>query len=301
MVSITGDIRDFETLKKVISESNPEIVIHLAAQSIVRRSYDDPLETYSTNIMGTVNLLEAIRKLERQCVVVNVTSDKCYENKNWIWGYRETERLGGHDPYSSSKACSELITSTYRESYFRSTGSQRAAILVASARAGNVIGGGDWTKDQLVPDIMRALINRQPARIRNPYAVRPWQFVLEPLFGYLSLAEHLWSHGEEFAEGWNFGPYEDDARPVSWIVENISTLWGNGACWETDQGMHPHEADTLKLDISKAKSRLGWSPRMRLARAIEWVVNWYKAYQEGKDVRLITNAQIEQYENLSAC
>ena len=296
MTSIVGDVRDFELLKKLMAEKNPEIVIHLAAQSVVRYSYDNPSETYSTNVMGTVNLLEAIRQSQLACVVVIVTSDKCYENKNWPWGYRENDSLGGHDPYSNSKACAELVTSAFRESYFR--GDSR--VVDATARAGNVIGGGDWTQDQLVPDIMRAFVDGRPVRIRNPHALRPWQFVLEPLHGYLVLAEHLWNHGLEFAESWNFGPLEEDAQPVSWIVQNISTLWGDDARWEMDEGMHPHETQLLKLDISKARSRLGWSPKVRLTRAIEWAVEWYKAYQEKKDPREITHAQIARYENLPA-
>lgn len=301
MTSINGDVRNFGFLKEVIGEKKPELVIHMAAQSVVRLSYEDPLETYSTNVMGTINLLEAIRQLELPCVVVNVTSDKCYENKNWVWGYRENEPLGGHDPYSNSKACSELVTAAYRESYFQNANSNQSRVMVASGRAGNVIGGGDWTKDQLIPDIMRAFVSGQTVHIRNPHAVRPWQFVLEPLSGYLVLAEHLWNHGLEFAEGWNFGPHEEDTQPVSWIVQNISTLWGNGACWELDRGGHPHEAKILKLDISKARTKLGWSPKMRLTQAVEWVVEWYKAYQEKKDLREITQAQIARYENLPAC
>jgi CDP-glucose 4,6-dehydratase len=301
IASITGDIRDFEFLKGVIAEKQPEVVIHLAAQSVVRSSYDNPIETYSTNVMGTVNLLEAIRQLKLPCVVVNVTSDKCYENKDSIWGYRENEPLGGHDPYSSSKACAELVTSAFRESYFSHDDSSRPKVLVASGRAGNVIGGGDWTKDQLVPDTVRAFTSGQPVRIRSPYAVRPWQFVLEPLCGYLSLAEHLWRQGEEFAESWNFGPREDEIRHVAWIVEHISALWGNGARWEPDPGIHPQEARVLKLDSSKARSRLGWSPKLRVTQAIEWVVEWYKAYQAGQDARMITNAQIVRYENLPIC
>ncbi len=300
MTTVTGDVRDFEYLKRVIREKNPQIVIHLAAQSVVRYSYDNPLETYSTNVMGTVNLFEAIRQLQLPCVVVNVTSDKCYENKNWGWGYRENERLGGHDPYSSSKACAELVTAAFRASFFHSDGTERPKVLVASARAGNVIGGGDWTKDQLVPDIMRAFISGRAVCIRSPQAVRPWQFVLEPLHGYLVLAEQLWSNGLEFAEGWNFGPHEEEAQPVSWIVQSISRLWGNGVGWEVDEENHPHEAHILKLDISKARSRLRWSPKMRLTQAIEWVVEWYKAYQEKKDLRQVTQAQIARYENLPA-
>jgi CDP-glucose 4,6-dehydratase len=301
MTSITGDVRDFEFLKRVIAETKPEVVIHLAAQSVVRSSYDNPIETYSTNVMGTVNLLEAIRQLQLSCVVVNVTSDKCYENKNWIWGYRENEPLGGHDPYSSSKACAELVTSAFRESYFENDRSKRPKVLVASGRAGNVIGGGDWTKDQLIPDAMRAFLSGEPVHIRNPHAVRPWQFILEPLCGYLLLAEHLYKYGDEFAEGWNFGPHDEDMKPVAWIVENVSTLWGNSARWEIDHRIHPHEAAILKLDISKARSRLGWSPKLRLTQAVEWVIEWYKAYQEGQDPRMITEAQIIRYENLPVC
>lgn len=301
MCSIAGDIRDFGFLKRVVAEHKPEIVIHLAAQSVVRSSYDNPVETYSTNVMGTVNLLEAIRELELPCVVVNVTSDKCYENKNSIWGYRENEPLGGHDPYSSSKACSELVTAAFRSSYFSRHGSKRPKVFLASGRAGNVIGGGDWTKDQLVPDTIRAFTSGEPVLIRSPYAVRPWQFVLEPLYGYLSLAEHLSRHGEEFAESWNFGPHDEETKPVAWIVEQIAALWGNGARWEPDPGIHPHEARLLKLDSSNARSRLGWSPKLRVTQAIEWVVEWYKLYQVGHDARMTTNAQIFKYENLPSC
>lgn len=298
MTSITGDVRDFEFLKKAIAGKRPEIVIHLAAQSVVRYSYENPVETYSTNVMGTVHLLEAIRQLGLPCVVVNVTSDKCYDNRNRAWGYREDEPLGGCDPYSNSKACSELVTAAYRESYFRDGGPGHPAVPLASGRAGNVIGGGDFTQDQLVPDIMRAFLAGRSVQIRNPHAIRPWQFVLEPLCGYLSLAEHLHTGGSQFAGGWNFGPHDEDARPVSWIVENVSALWGEGAGWEIDGGAHPHEASVLKLDISKARSGLGWSPRMPLDRALAWVVEWYRAYREGGDLRAVTRAQIERYEGL---
>ncbi|HYR84495.1 MAG TPA: CDP-glucose 4,6-dehydratase [Terriglobia bacterium] len=300
MTSIAGDIRDFESLKRTLAEKKPEVIIHLAAQSVVRYSYDNPLETYSTNVMGTANLLEAIRQLQLPCAVVNVTSDKCYENKNWVWGYRESDPLGGHDPYSNSKACAELVMSAFRESYFNPANAAQSRVVVASGRAGNVIGGGDWTQDQLVPDIMRAFIAGRPVRLRNPAAVRPWQFVLEPLRGYLVLAEHLSKRGFEFAESWNFGPVDGDAQPVSWIVKHIASLWGSGARSESDAGVHPHEAQLLKLDISKARSRLGWSPKMRLSQTMEWVVEWYKAYQDKKDIRETTEAQISRYENLPA-
>jgi len=296
--SITGDVRDFDALKALIDARRPEIVIHMAAQSMVRYSYEHPVETYSTNVLGTVHLLEALRRVRRPCVVVNVTSDKCYENRNQVRGYQETQPLGGHDPYSSSKACSELVTAAYRQSYFAGEGSAPRRIAVATARAGNVVGGGDWTQDQLVPDIMRAFAAGRPVRIRNPHAIRPWQFVLEALRGYLSLAERLHADGPMYAEGWNFGPHEEDARPVSWLVERISAVWGEGGHWEVDPGTHPHEAPLLKLDISKARSRLGWSPRLRLEEAIPWIVEWYRAYQDGDDLRRVTTAQIERYEQL---
>jgi CDP-glucose 4,6-dehydratase len=296
ITSILGDVRDFELLKKVIADKKPEIIIHFAAQSIVRYSYENPLETYSTNVMGTANVFEAIRQLKLPCIVVNVTSDKCYENKNWIWGYREDEPLGGHDPYSSSKACSELVAAAYRKSFFQGEVSERSQVMIATARAGNVIGGGDWSQDRLVPDIVTSFLNDRPVHVRNPHAIRPWQFVLEPLRGYLMLAESLWNHTAGSDDAWNFGPYEEDAQPVSWIVQNIAQLWGNGARWEMDQGTHPHEAGILKLDASKAKSRLGWTPRMRLPQALEWVVEWYKAYGAKKDMREITLRQIDRYE-----
>ena len=300
ITSVVGDVRDFEHLRKVIGDKRPEIVIHMAAQSVVRYSYNNPVDTYSTNLMGTVNLLEAIRQLQLSCAVVNVTSDKCYENKNWAWGYRENETLGGHDPYSNSKACAELATAAFRQSYFRTENSEMPLVRLASARAGNVIGGGDWTNDQLIPDIMRAFLNGRPVRIRSPHAVRPWQFVLEPLRGYLLLAERLWGGGQEFAEGWNFGPKEEDAQPVSHIVNRVANLWLDGAQWETDQVPHPHEAQLLKLDISKAKHRLGWTPKVGLAVALEWVVEWYKAYGEKRDLLEITMSQIARYQKLLA-
>lgn len=298
MTSFAGDIRDFASLKRMLGDTRPQILLHLAAQTVVRVSYENPIDTYATNVMGTVNVLEAIRQLALPCVVVVVTSDKCYENKNWPWGYRENEPMGGHDPYSNSKACTELVVSAYRDSFFHGNGPGTPTICLASGRAGNVIGGGDWTKNQLLADVMRAFLNGHPVRIRNPHAVRPWQFVLESLRGYLTLAEHLWHGGAAFAEGWNFGPYDEDARPVSWIVERVSELWGDGACWEMDEGAHPHEDHILKLDIAKARGRLNWSPKMRLHKALEWVVEWYKTYQEQKDLREITAAQIARYESL---
>jgi len=229
---------------------------------------------------------------------VVVTSDKCYKNNEWIWGYRENEPMGGRDPYSSSKGCAELVVSAFQQAYFSANDLEQPRILVGSGRAGNVIGGGDWTKDQLLADIMRAFLSGQPVRIRNPCAIRPWQFVLEPLDGYLSLAEHLWTCGQEFAEGWNFGPYDEEIKPVSWIVDHLAGMLGDDMHWELDKEVHPHEDRILKLDIAKARSRLGWSPKLRLDQALEWVVEWYKAYRAKKDIRELTLAQIARYEVL---
>jgi CDP-glucose 4,6-dehydratase len=298
ITSITGDVRDFDSLRMALKEHRPEVILHLAAQSVVRYSYENPIETYATNILGTVNLFEAIRQLDLECVVVNVTSDKCYENKNRVWEYKESDTLGGHDPYSNSKACAELVTAAFRESYFSSQLSSPGRVAIATARAGNVIAGGDWTQDQLIPDIIRAFLTNQPVRLRSPHAVRPWQFVLEPLRGYLLLAENLSQQGASFAEGWNFGPNAEDAQPVQWIAETMVKLWGRGARWEADLGNHPHEAHFLKLDSSKATSRLGWKPSMRLNQALEWVVEWYRAFVDSKDVREVTHQQIFRYENL---
>lgn len=298
MNSVIGDVRDFAHLKAVISENKPEIVFHLAAQSVVRYSYEDPVETYSTNVLGTANLLETIRQLERPCVLINVTSDKCYENREWIWGYRETDPLGGHDPYSNSKACAELITAAFRKSFFRTEDFGRHRIALATARAGNVIGGGDWTRDQLIPDIMRAFMENRPVLIRSPGAIRPWQFVLEALNGYLCLAEKLWDRGAEFAEAWNFGPEEFDVKPVSWIVDSLSKLWGEGARWEVETIPQPHEAHALRLDSSKARTLIGWTTKLPLPRALEWTLEWYKGYWQHKDVGQIVLSQISCYEEL---
>lgn len=290
MVSILGDIRDFDVVAKAVAQSRPEIVIHMAAQPLVRYSYDHPVETYATNVMGTVHLLEAVRRVGATKVVVNVTTDKCYENKEWVWGYREDEPMGGHDPYSNSKGCSELVTSAYRCSFFEKEG-----IALASARAGNVIGGGDWALDRLVPDILRAFEARLPVVIRNPHSTRPWQHVLEPLSGYLSLAEHLWTSGQQFAEGWNFGPWDRDNKPVQWIVERLVNKWGDGASWDVIGGDHLHEAAFLKLDISKAQQRLNWSPRWSLETALDRIVEWHRGWRAGLDVSALCHAQIDEY------
>ena len=295
MTSIIADVRDLSKLQSVFRECMPEIVIHMAAQPLVRYSYQNPIETYSTNVMGTVHVFEAVRNTPSVKAVVNVTTDKCYENKEWLWGYREDEPMGGFDPYSNSKGCSELITSAYRRSFFQEQG-----IALASARAGNVIGGGDWAADRLVPDILRAFERQEPVIIRNPNATRPWQHVLEPLSGYLMLAERLYTDGQSSAEAWNFGPHDDDARPVQWIVESLVTSWGSGASWQQDGGTHPHEAHYLKLDISKAKARLGWKPRWNLSQALSHIVEWHQKWLAGTDMKTASLEQINQYQ-LSNC
>jgi len=251
MQSDIGDIRDREAIASSMRAFNPDILIHMAAQPLVRLSYREPVETYATNVMGTLHVFEAARQCPNLRAIVNITTDKCYENREWEWGYRENEPMGGHDPYSNSKGCAELVTSAYRKSFFSAPGTP----ALASVRAGNVIGGGDWAEDRLIPDILKAFENKQPVVIRNPLATRPWQHVLEPLRGYFMLAEQLYSdEKKQFAEGWNFGPIEDDAKPVQWIVERLVKHWGNGASWQLDGGEHPHEANYLKLDISKVKN-----------------------------------------------
>jgi CDP-glucose 4,6-dehydratase len=294
--SICADIRDFHRFMKVMADCRPDIIIHMAAQSIVRRGYEDTIETYSSNVMGTVNVLEAVRRLELRCVVVNVTSDKCYENHEWIWGYRENEPMGGRDPYSNSKGCSELVTAAFRDSFFPLDSVARHGVALASARAGNAIGGGDWTADQLIPDLVRGFLAGKPCLIRNPSAIRPWQFVLEPLRGYLMLAERLFEDASHFASGWNFGPAEADAKPVSWIADRLAHLWGDGAAWSMDRTAQPHEARFLKLDASKAKICLGWQPVLSLDAALDWIVEWWRGFQIGADLRHLTTAQIERYE-----
>lgn len=298
MSSIIGDIRDLERLRCVITEYKPDILLHLAAQSLVRSSYADPVETYSTNVMGTVHVLEAARLLSGLRVVLNVTSDKCYENKEWHRGYRENEPIGGHDPYSSSKGCAELVTAAFRSSFF-SNGNSRAVAL-ASARAGNVIGGGDWSEDRLVPDAVRAFVCSRPLRVRYPDAVRPWQHVLEPLAGYLTLCEKLWHEPGHYAEPWNFGPIEDGAKPVSFLVQVLAEQWGENVVWEPDNGTHPQEAHCLRLDVSKACARLGWQPRWSLDQALAKTVAWYKAWQAGQDMRAFTLGQIDAYRRQAA-
>lgn len=296
MTSLVGDVRDLEGITQAMGNAQPEIVLHLAAQPLVRYSYQNPVETYATNVMGTVNLLEAVRHTPSVRVAVIITSDKCYENREWVWGYRENEAMGGHDPYSNSKGCAELVTAAYRSSFFAPETYDQHGVAVASVRAGNVIGGGDWALDRLIPDMIKAFHQGQPVLIRNPHAIRPWQHVLEPLGGYLLLAEKLWHHGPDFVGGWNFGPHDEDAKPVSWIVDRLTTLWGDGATWELDGGSHPHEAHYLKLDCSKAKARLGWEPRLTLADTLEWVVEFYQGYYGGQSARQIADNQIQRYQ-----
>jgi CDP-glucose 4,6-dehydratase len=289
---VEGDVRDAAAVTAAVRAARPEIVFHLAAQPLVRASYDMPVETYATNVMGTVHLLDACRGLDALRAVVCVTSDKCYENREWTWPYRETDAIGGFDPYSSSKGAAELVVAAYRRSYFTGDG----APLIASVRAGNVIGGGDWAADRLVPDILTAFHQHQPVVIRNPHSTRPWQHVLEPLSGYLTLAERLFdSYGHTVAEGWNFGPREEDARPVQWIVERLAKAWGEGAGWQMDSTNHPHEAGYLKLDISKARSRLDWQPSWDLDTALAKIVEWQHAWLAGENARGLCLAQIAQY------
>jgi CDP-glucose 4,6-dehydratase len=293
--SFIGDIRDSEQLNDAILESKPDIVIHMAAQPLVRDSYKHPVETYSTNVMGTVNLFEAIRKSNSVRAVVNVTTDKCYENKEWPWGYRENESLGGYDPYSNSKACSELVTSSYRSSFFNPKEYKIHGVAISSARAGNVIGGGDWATERLIPDCMRALLVGEEIIIRNPKAIRPWQHVLEPLSGYLTLAEKLYNEGPLYGEAWNFGPYDTDVRPVQWVVRTLCEKWGKASTYTVDTNEHPHEAHYLKLDCSKANSHLGWHPRWDLNQSLDKVIDWTKTYENNGDLTEASIQQIKEY------
>ena len=294
-----ADVRDAEKLFRALLAAQPEIVFHLAAQSLVRDSYKIPLETYSINVMGTIHLLEAVRRCPSVKAVVNVTTDKCYENNEWDWGYRENDRLGGFDPYSNSKACAELVTAAYRSSFFNPSEYSIHGVAIATVRAGNVIGGGDWAADRLVPDIIRSLLAGEAVRIRNPYSIRPWQQVLEPLSGYLALAQRLYEFGPEYGEGWNFGPSDADAMPVEWIVKRMCELWGNGTRCDIDAGDRPHEAHYLKLDCSKARMRLNWRPRWDLGKALTSILDWVAVYSASGDLRKCCLEQIEEYEQTS--
>jgi CDP-glucose 4,6-dehydratase len=295
MTSIVGDIRDFQQVVQVVSNHQPSIVIHMAAQALVRRSYQEPVATYATNILGTVHILEAVRQAKAVQALVIVTSDKCYENLEDRRAYRETDPMGGFDPYSSSKGCAELVTAAYRSSYF-SCSNGRPSVAVASARAGNVIGGGDWAVDRLVPDWIRAVLEGRETIIRNPDAVRPWQHVLGPLGGYLLLAQRLCEDGARYSDSWNFGPEDAEARPASFIVERLCHLWGPDARWTVHRGHQPHEARCLRLDSAKARAQLGWQPHWDLDRALEATVKWYKTYQSGQDTRPLVLEQIHSYQ-----
>ena len=296
---IIGDIRDSNTLSEAINQCQPEIVLHLAAQPLVRYSYDNPVETYATNVMGSLNLLEAIRKVSCVHACVMVTTDKCYENKEWDWGYRECEPMGGFDPYSSSKGCMELLVASYRNSYFPAELHHQHGTAVATVRAGNVIGGGDWATDRLIPDMLKAFSNGKCTFIRNPQSIRPWQHVLEPLAGYLEIAECLYEQGSDYAEAWNLGPEQKDAKSVEWIANKLCDLWGQGASWQCDNSQsHPHEAHYLKLDCSKVWSRLKWRPQWTLEKALEQIVEWHKSVTGGLSARQITLQQILKYSQL---
>ncbi len=289
MKSFIGDVRNLKQLVEFFSQNEPDIIIHMAAQSLVKESYDNPVETFSTNVMGTVNVLEAARNIKSVKVVIIVTSDKCYENKEWQRGYKETDTLGGYDPYSSSKGCAELVTAAYKNSY------SDQSWTVASARAGNVIGGGDWASNRLIPDLVNSFVENCTVKIRNPNAVRPWQHVLEPLHGYLSLAQRLWENPSLYAGSWNFGPVEGGSRSVSWISDYLVDNWGGNTEWEIDTANHPHETNYLKLDCTKAVKQLGWTPALSFEMGLDWVVEWYKSYHDGNDMRRFTENQIMSY------
>ena len=293
MTSILGDICDLNNIENVIRDHEPEIIIHMAAQSLVSKSYQNPIETYATNVMGTANLLEAVRRVGKVRVMINVTSDKCYGEQKLSRGYHEEDPMGGYDPYSSSKGCAELVTSSFRNSFFNPDDYQKHGLAIASVRAGNVIGGGDWAMDRLIPDLLRGIIEGNIVKIRNPYSIRPWQFVLDPLKGYLLLTEKLWIHGPEYVGAWNFGPDNNDLKPVSWIVEQLSKKWNNLRCELTNN--HIHESYSLKLDSTKAKTKLGWTTKMNLDLTLEWIMEWYEQYIEKNDMRQFTEKQIKQF------
>ena len=297
---VRGDIRDKAALEAAMHAFAPEVVFHLAAQPLVRYSYIDPITTYETNVIGTARVLDAVRRAPSVRAVVSVTTDKCYENKEWLWGYRESDPLGGYDPYSSSKACAELVSAAYRQSYFPVEKLSDHRVAVATARAGNVIGGGDWSLDRLLPDLVRGFLSGEPVAIRRPGAIRPWQHVLEPLHGYITLAEKLLSADPApFATAFNFGPADDDAKPVGWIADRMVETWGQGASWFQDGDPGAHEAGFLKLDASRARTELGWKPRLHLGDALDWLVSWYQAHHRGEDMQAVTLGQIRRYEDLA--
>jgi CDP-glucose 4,6-dehydratase len=295
---VRGDVGDYAKLEASITGFAPEVVFHLAAQPIVRRSYADPVGTYATNVMGTVHLMEAIRKAPSVRAVVCVTTDKCYQNQGWIWPYRETDPLGGYDPYASSKACAEIVSAAYRSSFFQGERLQEHHVALATARAGNVIGGGDWSEDRLIPDLVRGFCSGQPVLIRRPNAIRPWQHVLEPLHGYMMLAQELLAQPARFASSYNFGPGDEDVWPVERIATKLVRMWGNGASWISDSVPGVHEDQVLRLDASKASVELGWRPRLKVEAALEWTMAWYRAWNEGENMAEFTGKQITEYEQL---
>jgi CDP-glucose 4,6-dehydratase len=290
-----GDIRELDHLRNALVEASPDIVIHMAAQPLVRYSYANPVETYATNVMGAVHVLEAIRSCPSVKAVVIITTDKCYENKEWVWGYREDEPMGGHDPYSNSKGCAELVTAAYRQSFFPDKDYASHQVAIASARAGNVIGGGDWSQDRLVPDAIAAFEADKVLMIRNPLATRPWQHVLDPLSGYLVLAQALYKQGSAFNGAWNFGPQDSDSRSVQDVVELLINQWGSPASWDQVGAPQPHEAHFLKLDCSKAKQALNWSARWSLERSVQAIIEWQNAFRREEDMLVITRKQIYSY------
>ncbi len=291
MESEIGDIRNFERLKKSMTSFNPDLLLHLAAQPLVRLSYEQPIDTYSTNVLGTVHVLESARACNNLRSIVSVTSDKCYENKEWYWGYRESDPMGGHDPYSNSKGCAELVSSAYRNSFFNTNDTA----FLASGRAGNVIGGGDWATDRLIPDILKSFENKEEVVIRNPLAIRPWQHVLDPLSGYLLLAQRLYERGNLFEGAWNFGPRDEDCKSVEWIIEHLVKKWGGDASWLHDEKEHPHEARFLKLDCSKAKAELNWEPNWRLEHTLSLIIDWHKKWISREDMKIVSLKEIEEF------
>ena len=296
MISILGDIKDIDNLKKIMTEHKPEIVIHMAAQSLVRKSYENPIDTFETNILGTANLLQVVKENEDTRVFVNVTSDKCYANtSNEISGFSEDFPMGGYDPYSSSKGCAELVTSAYRNSFFNSNEFENHKVSLSSVRAGNVIGGGDWGEDRLIPDIINGISKKQSIEIRNPNFIRPWQFVLDALNGYLILAEKMWKNGRDFSEAWNFGPKENDCKTVQWVLENMSGKWDNLFSWKKNLGNNPHESKILKLNCTKANKRLGWETKLTIDETIQWTIDWYREYFNDSDMKTVSENQIDKF------
>ncbi len=300
ITSLNGNILDLENLQKAIQTQQPDIIFHLAAQPLVHYSYQNPIETYAVNVMGTANLLQAVRSIDSTRVVIAVTSDKCYENREWVWGYRESDAMGGFDPYSSSKGCAELVVSAYRRSYFNTKNYDQHRVALATVRAGNVIGGGDWSEDRLIPDLVRSFIKKEVVSIRNPNACRPWQYILDILRGYLMLTEQLWHKGGQLADAWNFGPNDENIKSVSWIADKSVAIWGNDAKWALTENKFPHEATCLKLDCNKSRSILGWEPQMAIHDLLLQTLNWYKAHHHQENMEQFTLQQIKNYENKRA-